>query len=229
MTAVASGVSLVIRRMEAEAARDAATTGAAQEVLKRELLLREMQHRVKNNFQIILSMIELQRQGLPTDAGRDVLGKLADGVMAMSLAHDQLSPTRTGEVLELGGYLRALALAFAAARESVAIEVKCDEAHVTIEQAVPIGLIVNELVTNSLKHAFAASGGAVRIELHATGRRGYATLVVADNGKGLGRKHGEGSGLRLVRALADQVRGELELASCAEGTTTMLRFPPRER
>lgn len=229
MLGVAALVGLVIRRTDAANAREATVSDAAREVLKRELQLQEMQHRVKNNFQIILSMIELRKPSL-TPENRDLVNKLSDGIMAMSLAHDQLSPARNGEVLELGAYLRALASAFAVTMETILIEVKSDDVNVTIEQAVPIGLIVNELITNSIKHAFGRDGGAIRVEVHATGRDGMAVLAVSDNGRGLGPKgDDQGSGQRLVRALADQIRGELTQTSTAAGTTVRLRFTPRAR
>jgi two-component sensor histidine kinase len=98
---------------------------------------------------------------------------------------------------------------------------------VSIEQAVPIGLITNELVTNSIKHAFGPEGGAIRIELHTSARPGYATLVVSDNGRGISETTGQGSGQTLIRALADQVGGEVSQSSSSGGTTTTVTFVPR--
>ena len=229
MLSVASLVTLVVRRADSRAAEEAAAAASAQEVLRRELLLVEMQHRVKNNFQIILGMLELRKPSLPSKAARDVLDRIAEGIMAMSLAHQQLSPTRAGEVLELGAYLQALTKSFVDAADNVVLTVKCDVVQVSIEQALPIGLIVNELITNSMKHAFDDEGGTIRVELHSTGTPGLATVVVADDGKGLAQSQQAGSGLTLIRALADQVRGDLEQTSSQHGTTTTLRFPPRPR
>ena len=185
---------------------------------------------MKNNFQTILGMIALRMPAASTEVGRDLLNKIANGIMAMSLAHDQLSPGRTGEVVGLAAYLRVLSSAFVPISDKVTIEVKCDEANVSIEQAVAVGLIVNELVTNSLKHAFGPDGGAIRVELHAAGPRRMATLTVADTGKGHGeRGESDGSGSKLVKALAAQVRGELVRTRSPEGFATSLHFVPRAR
>ncbi|MBV9993820.1 MAG: GAF domain-containing protein [Caulobacteraceae bacterium] len=230
MAAVAALVGLTIRRADEEAGRERAAISMVQEIEKRELLLREMQHRVKNNFQTILGMIALRMPAASTEVGRDLLNKIANGIMAMSLAHDQLSPGRTGEVVGLAAYLRVLSSAFVPISDKVTIEVKCDEANVSIEQAVAVGLIVNELVTNSLKHAFGPDGGAIRVELHAAGPRRMATLTVADTGKGHGeRGESDGSGSKLVKALAAQVRGELVRTRSPEGFATSLHFVPRAR
>jgi two-component sensor histidine kinase len=172
-------------------------------------------------------MVQLRKPSLPTQVGRDAMDQIANGIMAMSLAHDQLSPSRSGEMLELGAYLKALTAAFVATMERILIEVKSDEVNVTIEQALPLGLIVNELITNSIKHAFGPDGGAIRVELHAPSRQGFATLIVADNGRGLGQARSDGSGLKLTNALAAQARAELTRSDTGKGTSTQLRFVPR--
>jgi two-component sensor histidine kinase len=227
MHAVAALVGMAIRRMQDMASGETLATDRTRELLKRDLMLREMQHRVKNNFQIILGMVQLRKPSLRTQSGRDAMDQIANGIMAMSLAHDQLSPSRTGEMLELGAYLKALTAAFVATMERILIEVKSDEVHVTIEQALPLGLIVNELITNSIKHAFGPDGGAIRVELHAPSRQGFATLMVADNGRGLGQARSDGSGWKLIDALAAQARAELTRGDTGRGTSTQLRFVPR--
>jgi two-component sensor histidine kinase len=227
MHAVAALVGMAIRRMQDTASGETLATDRTRELLKRDLMLREMQHRVKNNFQVILGMVQLRKPSLPTQVGRDAMDQIANGIMAMSLAHDQLSPSRSGEMLELGAYLKALTAAFVATMERILIEVKSDEVNVTIEQALPLGLIVNELITNSIKHAFGPDGGAIRVELHAPSRQGFATLIVADNGRGLGQARSDGSGLKLTNALAAQARAELTRSDTGKGTSTQLRFVPR--
>jgi two-component sensor histidine kinase/putative methionine-R-sulfoxide reductase with GAF domain len=227
MHAVAALVGMAIRRMQDMASGETLATDRTRELLKRDLMLREMQHRVKNNFQVILGMVQLRKPSLPVQAGRDAMDQIANGIMAMSLAHDQLSPSRSGEMLELGAYLKALTAAFVATMERILIEVKSDEVNVTIEQALPLGLIVNELITNSIKHAFGPDGGAIRVELHAPSRQGFATLIVADNGRGLGQARTDGSGLKLIDALAAQARAELIRSDAGKGTSTQLRFVPR--
>jgi len=226
LTGVAALISLSIRRAEEQGRHQQAVSDAAREVQRREVLLREMQHRVKNNFQTILAMLELNRTRLSAD-GADLVEKFGDAIQAMSLAHDQLSPSQTGFAVGLSGYLRAQAANMQRTVENTVVEVMADELSVSIEQAVPIGLIVNELVTNSVKYAFDKDGGTVRIELLAAVSPGMAKLIVRDNGRGMGAQKRQGTGLTLVRALAAQIRGQLQQESSSSGTVTSLSFPTR--
>jgi len=227
MIGVAALISLVLRRAEAQNAQTKASATVAQEVQKREVLLSELQHRVKNNFQTLLAMVALHTPNFPTEEGKALVTKFADSIRAMSLAHDQLSWTQTGQVVELSSYLSALASNVEVAFENVTIEVKSDRLEVPIEHAVPIGLVVNELMTNSLKHAFGGNAGAIEIHLRASSGPGMATLEVKDNGKGMEKRKAGGSGLQLVRGLADQIRGRFEQESSRSGTTSRIIFPVR--
>ena len=227
LVGVAALMGLVIRRVEALNAQFEAMATAAQEARKREILLNEIQHRVKNNFQLLLAMLALRPPGSGADSGRELAARVAEAIRAMSLAHDQLSPSQGGHVVALPSYLKALGAGLQATLENIAIEVTADEIEVWIEQAVPIGLIVNELVTNSAKHAFDRGGGSIQIELLAGQGPGLACLIVKDNGKGFDKSKTSGSGLKLVRALADQIRGRIEHESSHRGTTTRLTFAPR--
>jgi two-component sensor histidine kinase/putative methionine-R-sulfoxide reductase with GAF domain len=227
LTGVAALIGLVIGRVEAQGAQSQAIATAAQEARKREVLLNEIQHRVKNNFQMLLAMLALRTSQLATGSDRELASRVAETIRAMSLAHDQLSSSQGGQVVALPSYLKALGSGLQATLENIAVEVKADEIDVWIEQAVPIGLIVNELVTNSVKHAFDHGGGNIQIELLAGQGPGLACLIVKDNGKGFDPLKTSGSGLKLVRALADQIRGRIEQETSPRGTTTRLTFPPR--
>jgi two-component system, sensor histidine kinase PdtaS len=227
LVAVSALIGLVIRRVEALNAQSQAIATAAQDAVKREIFLHEMQHRVKNNFQMLLALLSFSTPRLTTNSERELAARLADAIRAMSLAHDQLSSSQSGQVVALSSYLKALASGLEVTLENIALEVKTDEIDVWIDQAVPIGLIVNELVTNSVKHAFKRGGGAIQIELLAGQAPGLATLIVKDNGKGFDKVKASGSGLKLVRALADQIRGRIEEESSPQGTTTRLTFAPR--
>ena len=228
LTAVAALVSLMIRRGEEQEQLQKAAYDSAREIQRRELLLREMQHRVKNNFQTILAMLALNSSNL-APAGRNLAAKLGDAIQAMALAHDQLSHSQTGFVVALSAYLKALAANMQSTVDNIAIEVKSDDLSVSIEQAVPLGLAMNELVTNSVKHAFGPEGGTVQVHLISSVSPGMSKLIVRDNGKGLGQKKGSGSGtgLKLVRALVAQIRGQVEQENSASGTTVSLSFPTR--
>jgi two-component sensor histidine kinase len=228
MNAAAALITLVIRRADVEGAQAQALAANAAEVRQREMLLREMQHRVKNNFQTILAMINLRRPRIPTEQGRAELRQIEDGIMAMALAHGQLAPSQTGERVGLAGYLRALVRNFERTVENVGFTLTLDELEVPVEQAVPIGLIVNELITNAVKHAFGSEGGAVAVQLRSSATpEGKAILTISDNGRGIDEARPGGSGRKLLRALADQVRGRFEQETSSAGTTVRLLFFPR--
>jgi two-component sensor histidine kinase len=193
-------------------------------------MLSEMQHRVKNNFQMILAMIELQSRDAASQKARDVLLKLADNVMAMALAHNQLSPTDGEETINLGAYLEALSSSIEKPIDGIVLEIRANEMDIGIDQAVPIGLIVNEAVTNAVKHAYGAEGGKIQVELRNHGH-GEALLSICDDGKGMEQgaqtetRPGR-SGQKLIEALARQIRGRVELESApGQGTTVRVIFP----
>jgi len=217
-------VASVIQRHQAEEAHLDALGAIALEKQQRDLLLLEMQHRVKNYFQMILAMISLERSKLPTRVGQEIMGKVAERIMAVSLANDQLSPGRS-EKVTMPSYLRAICTALASQRSDVNVTVKADDISLPSERAVPIGLIVNELVTNSLKYAFEGrSGGSVIVELSAGAGGGRALLEVSDDGSGIPEDAGSGTGTRLLQSLVRQVGGEMRQTSSAEGTRTSIIF-----
>jgi two-component sensor histidine kinase/putative methionine-R-sulfoxide reductase with GAF domain len=228
LVAVAALVGLVIRRVEGEQGQAEALAAIAEESRKREIMLREMQHRMKNNFQMILAMIQLRKAGFETEQGRMLISGIADAITAMSLAHDQLSASQDEEVIAVTSYLKALCSRIERSLENITIEVIGDELRISLEQAVPIGLIVNELAINSAKHAFGPAGGVIRVMVETSPVRGSVSLTVSDNGKGTSKSDKPGSGLRLIRALTEQIRGRLKQESSASGTITRLTFAPRQ-
>ena len=225
LLAVSRLVATVIQRHKAEEAHRYALVEAAKESQRRDLLLAEMQHRVKNYFQMILSMISLERSNLPTEAGRDIIAKVAERIMAISLANHQLSPVQSQHTVAMPNYLRAICTGLAGQRPDVSITVRADDISLPSERAVPIGLIVNELVTNSLKYAFKErSGGSLIVELSAGAGGGRALLEVTDDGSGIPDDAKAGTGTRLLPSLVRQVGGEMEQVSSAEGTKTTVIF-----
>jgi len=184
-----------------------------------EMLLSEMQHRVKNNFQIVLSMLTNLRSRMTPD----VFEKLSDNLMSMALAHGQLNPVQTGEMVHLPTYLGALISRLQKFADKITAEVHSDEYSVSVERAVSLGLIVNELVTNAVKHAFDQKGGAITIGLRITGNQ--LCLTVADNGRGMKSRESAGTGLRFVEALARQIRGVVSVDHVKSGTTFRILFP----
>ncbi len=208
-----------VARAQADAIADAAEVGR-----RNAILLQEMHHRVKNNFQMILALVSIQSGRVKGPESREALNKVSDGIIAMSLAHGQLSPTRQGEAVRLPTYLGALATQIQKSLEVITIELEAEDISVPIEKAVPLGLVLNELVTNAVKHAYGDDGGLIKVMLGTGPGKGEATLSVADQGRGLSAAKEGGSGLRLIEALARQVRGRVEQDSSDKGLTVRLSF-----
>lgn len=227
MNSAAALVGLMIHRTRVEEAHAEALAEQAHEVQRRHLLLSEMQHRVKNNFQMILAMIHLQGRNAQSEPSREGMRKLGDNVMAMALAHNQLSATQPNQLIDLATYLSALTANIEKPIEGVLLEIEANEMQVGIDQAVPIGLIVNEAVTNAVKHAFKDGGGKIHVELRNHGH-GEALLSVSDNGSGMSEAAESGGyGQKLMSALARQIRGRVELETPPDGGTVIRVIFPR--
>lgn len=184
------------------------------------LLLREVHHRVKNNLQTVASLVQMQP--LPPDAKRS----LAARISAMAAAHQHLY--LTGEVgsLPLAGFVRTLVEELSRSHgRAIEVECKLEEIEVGSDQAVPLGLIVNEVVTNALKHGFPnGRPGKILVSLERPAPE-RALLQIRDTGIGLARDHPEGGlGSRLIQGLARQISGEYAYESNG-GTVFTLSFP----
>lgn len=223
LVAAAALIGSCIRRF-AEATSAAATEPAVGAPDVQDVLLREMQHRVKNNFQFILASITLLKRRHGTGA-HAALDEVAARINAISLAHDQLAPREGAQVVRLAEYLRTLCRSIRRQADWVEIDVKADEIELPVDRAVPLGLILNEAATNSIKHAFTAGQGRISVRLDSGVGYGEARLRVSDNGRGMTDPGSSGSGLALINALARQIGGELERTSSTEGTTISLKFP----
>jgi two-component sensor histidine kinase len=127
--------------------------------------------------------------------------------------------------VDVASYLRALSASIEQQVDKVAIEFEADEIELSIERAVPLGLILNETVTNSVKHAFGEAGGQIIIRLQAGVGYGEARLTIADNGRGVRNPRPGGSGLKLIDSLARQIGGEVKQESSTDGTSTSVTFP----
>ena len=197
---------------------------AAAQAHKGEILLREMQHRVKNNFQLVLSSISIQKRRYDDPAVHRALDHVASRINAISLAHDQLAPRQDGQIVRLSNYLRAICSAIRHQVDEVNIDVECDELEMSIDRALPVGLILNETAMNSIKHAFGSEGGTIKVTLVGGIGYGEARLTVSDNGSGFQNPNEHGSGLKLIASLARQIGGTIQ-QEADDGTTTTLTFP----
>jgi two-component sensor histidine kinase len=225
LTAAAAQIGNFVQRHHTQLEEGAHLIAAAAEEQKKQVLLREMQHRVKNNFQLILSSISIQKRRYSGGEAHRALDHVASRITAISLAHDQLAPREDGQIVRLSDYVRAVCSAIRQQSENVEVDVVADELELSIERALPVGLILNETMTNSIKHAFASKGGRIVVRLAGGIGYGEAQLIISDNGHGMRKSSESGSGLKLITSLARQIGGTVEQNSSNSGMTTSLRFP----
>jgi two-component sensor histidine kinase len=190
-----------------------------------EIMLRELQHRMKNNLQVIVSFLSLQGRESASEEVRERIGRVMDRVMAIGLAHDQLSFKNSASSVDMRDYLKALCANIDPRRPNLTIDTEFEAVNIPLDRAVPIGLILNELVTNSVKYAFDEEGGVINVTFRVNETIGEAELCVSDNGRGMGPARAGSLGLRLVDSLSRQLGGRLTMPEVPKGTTTMLTFP----
>jgi PAS domain S-box-containing protein len=181
---------------------------------EKETLLREVHHRVKNNLQMVCSLLSLQRSTVGDPSARAGLADCEARVRIMAMIHEQLYQSSDLGAIDLCAHVRALAANMAQAQRSIPLNVRCDGALLLgLDAAVPIGLILHELIGNAQKHALPSGATAVDVELRR--RSGTLALTVRDDGAGVPndwRARSRGAlGLNLVAALADQLDGHFEL------------------
>ena len=217
------GVSLAKDAAQNAASKTAALV--ADSKAETEIMLRELQHRMKNNLQVIVSFLALQARQSTSAEARDRIGSVMDRVLAIGLAHDQLSFKNSASSVDMRDYLRALCANIDPHRPHITIDSEFDAASIPLDRAVPIGLVVNELVTNSVKYAFDEEGGVINVTFRVNDTIGEAELCVSDNGRGMGPARPGSLGLRLVEILSRQLGGRLMTPEVEKGTKTVLTFP----
>jgi two-component sensor histidine kinase len=213
------------RQAAVHAESEARGMAAMIEAKHQDLLLRELQHRVKNNFQLILASIAIQKRRFEDNETLRALSHIESRIHAISLAHDQLAP-RQGQTIRLDFYLRALCSSLEQQAEGIGCDLALDEVELAIDRAVPVGLILNELTTNSIKYAFAGrDSGRIAVTLLAGLPYGEARLTVSDNGIGIKPNAVPGSGTGLITSLARQIGGTIVREDIERGARFSLTFP----
>ena len=211
-----------------DAARQVATDAASAVTTSKSetaIMLRELQHRMKNNLQVIVSFLALQSRQSASEEARERIGRVMDRVLAIGLAHDQLSFKDSASSVEMRDYLKALCANIDPRRPHITIDADFDAASYAARPRRSGRAVVNELVTNSLKYAFDDEGGIIRIAFRLNREIGEAELSVGDNGRGMGPTRPGSFGLRLVESLARQLGGRLTIGDVPKGTMTTLTFP----
>ncbi len=201
-----------------------------QRIRDKDTLLRELQHRVKNNLQMITALIRLEARNVSDTADGERFDRLAGRVESLALLYRALSDESQSEEVDLGVYISQVASAVmkAHATEGIRLELKVDTWPVSVNVAMPAGLVVNELMTNALKHAFEGRDGGT-IKLHSLVDDIGCKVVVADDGLGLPPgvewpEPGKLSAL-MVKSLRENARARMEVSSTpGVGTTVTIRF-----
>jgi len=208
--------------------------GAMLENLReKEVLLKEVHHRVKNNLQIISSIFNLQKDHVGGDARS--LALLHEGqnrIRSMAFIHESLYQSKSFSQVDMGNYIgglgRNLMMSYSLTGR-VRLETKLEKVLLDLDRAIPCGLILNELISNALKHGYPATEeGVVTIELGAD--EDNVRIAITDDGKGLPMdfrpEHSSGLGMELVNMLVDQLDGKLQLRSRPgqRGTSYLLTF-----
>lgn len=197
-------------------------------------LLVEMQHRIKNHIGIISSLVSMRHKEVTSEEARQELKAVGDRVETLRLVHEQLYIAETADHLELRPYVILLVENLCRMHSGHFGKIRpafdIGDVQLTPEKGVPVGLILNEFVTNSLKYAFGEQGGIITVSIvpHADGR---VRLRLSDDGRGLSvsprvSKPGSGTGMKIINGLARQLGAEPTWTSDG-GTALCLEFAPR--
>jgi PAS domain S-box-containing protein len=202
---------------------------------EKESLLKEIHHRVKNNLQIISSLLRLQAGKIESPIAKDALQATQDRVHSMALIHEHLYRSENLAAVDMASYIKHLCQqlfhALAATPDMFHLRLELASVSLGVDQAIPCGLLVNELVTNAFKHAFPAGrGGEVRVELQPLRDKQGWRLRIADDGVGLPPSfdmHNITSlGLKLITDLTGQLGGQLEIGD-GPGAVFTVEFQKR--
>ena len=189
--------------------------------------LREMDHRTKNNFQIITSLLTLQANRSASAEVKAALNEAAERLKAVSAVYDSLAPSSQGlAAVRLQDQLQEMCdqIRRGIMPDGIRLETQLEPMLVPHETGVAIGIVVNELVTNACKHAFSNGGGSILVK--AWREDGAALVEVADDGDGFDPgKAKNGLGSRLVTAFVQRMKGKSEVRSSPRGTVHRLRVP----
>lgn len=190
-----------------------AIQGALRE---REALLKEIHHRVKNNMQVVTSLVSIQARQVRPEC-REALREIKSRIVSMALVHEELYQSSSFQCVEMEGFLRKLAAQlfeiYGRDPARIALRVEAGRTDIGIDAAVPLGLILGELLANSLKHAFPEGSGEISVAVRTD--EDAIRLTFQDNGRGLPEgthpRSTDGAGFLLLRLLTEQLDGDFEV------------------
>jgi PAS domain S-box-containing protein len=198
-----------------------------EDLAVKDTLLREVRHRTKNSFQMLSSLLRMQKRAMPEAAS--ILDDSCLRMEAMAMIHDQLYASGSADQADLGHFVTRLCghIFRAGINDSIRPNIRIDNVFLRHKTLLPCGLILNELVTNAYKHAF-PGGRKGELNVHGRESGGKVTLVVRDNGIGLppgfDLDASPSLGIKIVRQLIRQLHGSIGICGC-KGTTVQIEFP----
>ena len=199
--------------------RKRAEEQAKNSLKEKDILLREIHHRVKNNMQIISSLLNLQSQYVKDKESLEMFRKSRDRILSMAFVHEKLYQSEDLTKIDFDGYIRSIAQHLLRTCSidpgAVKLNINCSDVLLSVDVAVPCGLIINELISNAFKHAFPEGRkGEITIDFHPDGDN-RLTLVVSDTGIGLPEdidiRSSKTLGLQLINDLVDQLKGTMDV------------------
>lgn len=205
-----------------------ARNALADLVQQKDLLMRELEHRVKNNLNIISSLLSLESAQVAGEAEKKIFLDAQSRIKSISLIYDLLSRSAMGTSLDCRSYLDSLArflqATYAANRADIVLDLAIDDFEIDVKRGVSLGLVVTELLTNAFKYAFPQRGGKVDVGLAV--RDGAICLSVADDGVGAGMdfKANGSLGFQLIDLLVEQMRGDVAVVP-SPGFRADVRIP----
>ncbi len=193
---------------------------------EKDCLLAEIHHRVKNNMQVITSLMMLQSESIHSEEIKKAFTDNVSRIKSMALVHERMYRSENLSRIDLNEYVRELMVAYV--RDGVEMRQDINLGEVDIDTAMPVGLIINELVSNAMEHAFRGKADArIDVKLHVS-KQGTCSLTVSDNGVGLPEgidfKRDKSFGLFLVSLFVDQLEGEITIHR-DNGTMFEINFP----
>ena len=192
------------------------------------LLLHEVDHRVKNNLQMISAMLTLQSLSIPDERVKATLQEMLERIEAMGLVHKRLYLSDNIRDFDLGEFTREIAtnLVGASGRDDIELAVHAESVTIKADDAATIALVINETITNALKHAFPVGRpGDLRVSIKPT--TSACEIAIEDNGVGMGasRSRGTGFGQTLIETLVRQLRASIEWLPASPGTRVRIMLP----
>jgi two-component sensor histidine kinase len=199
---------------------------------EKELLLKEIHHRVKNNLQIVTSLLNLQSNSIEDEKTKSLFEISLHRISSMALVHELLYQSKDFSQINYGSYLEKLIHplieSMNPAGNDITLNIEADEISLNINTSIPLGLLINEIITNSLKHGFDVNQtGEIYLRLHNDGASNYR-LCIGDNGNGYDKdfniEDAESLGLQLIHSLSEQLSGTISRDSDMIGTHYCVKF-----